>query len=295
VRVLGPVSCVPPGGPLVTRSGCYQVYLRCSRRSVQDQRDGVHIRLYHRDQPGRHDRLGRVMHRHADPDRRQHRREAHRRRNQYLGRDHSRRQDRLRRPRGPPLRHPSPDRHQQHRPAIKVGATPLAVAITRGGTTAYIVSDGSDSVTPINTAGKPIKVNLGVLFEKARQPARPAARQSMGRKSRIAANARPPARLCADLPSVTRPVNVRGHRWIRAAGGPDRPSVRTVPLVQPRRQRRELSMTTPADQRCQAAARPYGQGTAHGSRAAGLRPVHDCVRRFAGRATAARPGRPSRS
>jgi hypothetical protein len=30
-------SFVPPGGPLVTRSGCLPVYLRCSRSSVQDQ------------------------------------------------------------------------------------------------------------------------------------------------------------------------------------------------------------------------------------------------------------------
>lgn len=135
--------------------------MRCSRGSVQDQCDGLHVRLYHRDQPGRHDRLRRTIHRHADPDRHQHRREAHRRRDRHQGRDHSRRQDRLRRRPGPVLRHPSPDRHQHRRPAIKVGATPLAIATTPDGTTADIVSDNSDSVTPINTAGKPINVGSG--------------------------------------------------------------------------------------------------------------------------------------
>src|ERR1022692_3493721 len=44
---------------------------------------------------------------------------------------------------------------------IKVGTSPLAIAITPNGRTAYVVSD-SGTVTPIstatNTAGKPIKV-----------------------------------------------------------------------------------------------------------------------------------------
>ncbi len=37
------------------------------------------------------------------------------------------------------------------------------------------------------------------MTERAERPARPAARQSIGRKSQNAANARPPAPLCADL------------------------------------------------------------------------------------------------
>src|SRR5580704_14613971 len=37
------------------------------------------------------------------------------------------------------------------------------------------------------------------MTERAERPARPAARQSIGRKSQIAVNARPPAPLCADL------------------------------------------------------------------------------------------------
>ena len=35
------------------------------------------------------------------------------------------------------------------------------IAISPDGTTAYIVSDISDSVTPINAAGKPIKFGIG--------------------------------------------------------------------------------------------------------------------------------------
>ena len=67
------------------------------------------------------------------------------------------------------------------------------------------------------------------MTERAERPARPAARQPIGRKSQIAANARPPALLCArpgprvtgvfaSRPSV-RPGNMRDRRWMRPADG----------------------------------------------------------------------------
>ena len=67
----------PPGGASGDSewvpSSLLQMFPRLSSRSAVEC---MHIRLYHRDQPGRHDRLRRVMHRRADPDRHQHRREA---------------------------------------------------------------------------------------------------------------------------------------------------------------------------------------------------------------------------
>jgi len=68
------------------------------------------------------------------------------------------------------------------------------------------------------------------MTERAERPARPAARQSIGRKSQIAANARPPAPLCEDLapppvtgglcvPALIRPGNLRDHRWTQSAVG----------------------------------------------------------------------------
>jgi hypothetical protein len=59
------------------------------------------------------------------------------------------------------------------------------------------------------------------MTERAERPARPAARQSIGRKSQIAANARPPAPLCADLAHVTGPSQDSlweraDHHWIRS-------------------------------------------------------------------------------
>jgi YVTN family beta-propeller protein len=50
-------------------------------------------------------------------------------------------------------------------PAIRVGSSPQAIAITPGGRTAYVANAGSGTVTPINTAthrpGPPIKVGAG--------------------------------------------------------------------------------------------------------------------------------------
>jgi YVTN family beta-propeller protein len=47
-------------------------------------------------------------------------------------------------------------------PAIPVGHSPCAIAITPDGATAYVVNDGSGTVTPIstarNTVGKAIRV-----------------------------------------------------------------------------------------------------------------------------------------
>jgi hypothetical protein len=83
------------------------------------------------------------------------------------------------------------------------------------------------------------------MTERAERPARPAARQSIRRKSQIAANARPPAPSCPDLASgmtgavVYRPSSGPGTCAVTAGCGLlASPTVRqggglTLPLVQP--------------------------------------------------------------
>jgi len=88
------------------------------------------------------------------------------------------------------------------------------------------------------------------MTERAERPARPAAWQPIGRKSQIAANARPPALLCARPgPRVTgvfacrpsvRPGNMRDRRWLRLLMGRVRRSARCHTVPRPQSRHRSL-------------------------------------------------------